>query len=57
VCDSDFEPSFFVYEILQYELNKCDDVSLCSCSYTLENVMEVGVEVLIIKFPNDISVR
>jgi len=33
-----------VYEILQYELNNCGDVSLCSCSYILENGTVEDVE-------------
>jgi hypothetical protein len=42
-----------MYEVLQDELNNCGDVSLCSCSYTLENGTAGGDEDLIIDFPNE----
>jgi hypothetical protein len=45
-----------MYEILRDELNNCGDVSLYSCSYTLENGTAEGDEDLIIRFQDNITV-
>ena len=56
MCDSDFEAFLLIHEILQDELSNCGDVSLYSCSFTLENGTAGGDDNLTIDFPNGVNV-